>query len=314
MQRENNPLVSVVLITYNNEAFVREAIIALFEQDYNNMEIIISDDASSDRTQEIIKEVIALSGYNKKVILNINKVNQGIAKNIQAGYKLATGEILVNAAGDDIALPNRVSVIASHFLSNKDIVYLTSNAFLIDKNGIINGILDKNKESNEFESCVYFDSTLPANGCAAAISRRLIDCFAPVNLRVNAEDALLKARGHMIGSVAYLSSCLLYYRLEVGVSTQKRSGSVYLKYAIDERKDRLRRLYIYKKDMRSLGFMQKKNEADLDKMMKYEISSINLLSAGIKKAVIVYFIEFKIKKIKDWTYLLMVRIKNYERN
>ena len=60
------PKVSFLLLCYNQERFVKDAVQGALDQDYANIEIIISDDASSDSTMEIINEVVSL---NKKMMV-----------------------------------------------------------------------------------------------------------------------------------------------------------------------------------------------------------------------------------------------------
>lgn len=54
---EKNPLISVVLLTYNHEKYIKDCIMGIIEQDYNNIELIILDDASKDGTIKIIRSL-----------------------------------------------------------------------------------------------------------------------------------------------------------------------------------------------------------------------------------------------------------------
>ena len=71
----DRPLITFALFAYNQERFIREAVAGAFSQTYSPLEIILSDDCSSDRTFEIIQEMTA--GYEgpHKVILNRNEKN-----------------------------------------------------------------------------------------------------------------------------------------------------------------------------------------------------------------------------------------------
>ena len=73
------------MITYNNAEFVSDAILSVINQDYSNIQLVISDDASIDETPEIINSF--QQKYPNKIIVNINKSNLGITKNTNSALK-----------------------------------------------------------------------------------------------------------------------------------------------------------------------------------------------------------------------------------
>ncbi len=96
MKNINDPLVSVIIPTYNREHFLRRAINSVVCQSYNNIELIIVDDGSNDNTEEIIKEY----HENNILFIKINK-NQGcsVARNI--GVHTSKGEYIAFLDSDD---------------------------------------------------------------------------------------------------------------------------------------------------------------------------------------------------------------------
>ncbi len=100
------PLVSVVIITYNSSEFIMECLDSIAVQTYDNIELIISDDCSTDNTIALCKTW--LSKYQGRFVntelLEITE-NTGITKNINRGCKLAKGEWIKPLAGDDLLLP-----------------------------------------------------------------------------------------------------------------------------------------------------------------------------------------------------------------
>ncbi len=98
-------LVSFVLLSYNQEQFIREAVRSAFAQTYEPLEIIISDDCSPDRTFEFIKDEVDVYQGPHKVILNRNEKNLGIAGNLNQAFQLAHGQFFVMAAVYDISIP-----------------------------------------------------------------------------------------------------------------------------------------------------------------------------------------------------------------
>jgi glycosyltransferase involved in cell wall biosynthesis len=104
-----NPLVTFLLLAYNQEQYIRTAVEGAFSQDYSPMEIILSDDCSKDRTFDIIKEMAAAYRGPHKIILNRNERNLGIGRHFNRVMELAGGDIVELSAGDDISLPWRTS-------------------------------------------------------------------------------------------------------------------------------------------------------------------------------------------------------------
>lgn len=101
-----NPLVSVVVITYNSAKTVLETLDSIAYQTYQNIELIISDDYSTDNTVEICKEWLT---NNKSRFVHTRFIsalkNTGVAGNANRGYYVATGDWIKGIAGDDLLLP-----------------------------------------------------------------------------------------------------------------------------------------------------------------------------------------------------------------
>jgi glycosyltransferase involved in cell wall biosynthesis len=95
------------MLTYNQADFVSDAIQSVINQSYPNIQLVISDDASSDDTPAIIKDFYE---KNPKVILpNINQSNIGITKNFNLALERCDGEYVALLDGDDIFFPGKLS-------------------------------------------------------------------------------------------------------------------------------------------------------------------------------------------------------------
>src|SRR6476661_6415310 len=95
----NNPLVSVVLATYNGELFIEEQIKSILQQTYSPIELIIVDDASTDNTISIIQQFEA---SHSCIRLFTSERNVGYIKNFEKGMLLASGEYIALSDQDDI--------------------------------------------------------------------------------------------------------------------------------------------------------------------------------------------------------------------
>ena len=101
----NNPLVSVLCLSYNQKKFVEEAIQSVFNQTYPFIQLIVLDDGSSDGSAQTITRFL---GGKASVVFLINETNQGYTKSLNKALSHATGEFIVDLAADDLLMPTRV--------------------------------------------------------------------------------------------------------------------------------------------------------------------------------------------------------------
>ena len=102
----SSQLVSVIMSVHNNEATVNTAIESILGQSYKNIELIITDDCSSDNSLSIIKKYI----NKKNVKLIENSENKGLTKSLNSMIKVAQGKFIARQDADDISLYNRIQV------------------------------------------------------------------------------------------------------------------------------------------------------------------------------------------------------------
>ena len=129
------PSVSFVLLTYNQQDTVCEAVESVLAQEGLNLEIVISDDCSTDNTFELIKSTVKNYKGPHKIILNRNTTNLGIAGNLNKVHLLSSGEIIIAGAGDDISYPQRSKLILGVFTRETPLL-VCSYATTIDQEGI----------------------------------------------------------------------------------------------------------------------------------------------------------------------------------
>ncbi|MGI2156629.1 glycosyltransferase [Shewanella baltica] len=113
------PRVSLFIFCYQQADFIAQAVTAALAQDYSNLQIIISDDASADDTYRLVQAIAAQYRGSHHVTLNRNDQNLGIGRHfIHIMDNLVDGELVVASAGDDISAPNRVSRIVEEWLTH----------------------------------------------------------------------------------------------------------------------------------------------------------------------------------------------------
>ena len=109
MKREVCPLVSVVVITYNSSETVLETLESIKKQTYQNIELIVSDDCSTDNTQSVVRHWLDNKENTlpfKRVIFTITPKNGGPAVNCNHGIRSSNGKWFKLIAADDLLLPN----------------------------------------------------------------------------------------------------------------------------------------------------------------------------------------------------------------
>ena len=212
-------LISFLLFTYNQEAFVREAALAALAQDYSPMEIIISDDCSSDETFAIIEEVTTSYRGPHRLVVRRNPVNLGFIAHVNEVVRISKGEWIVMAAGDDISLRERTSRVAALAKANPS----ARSIFLgISPIGNEEGV-------REIPFCpdgIYrFPAHLQSHGAIAvgasqAWHRSIVEAFGELPADLLREDALLPFRAGLIGVVVVDNTVAVAYRIGAGSLSQ----------------------------------------------------------------------------------------------
>jgi glycosyltransferase involved in cell wall biosynthesis len=214
------PTVSVIFISYKQEAYVREALRAVLFQDLPDYEVIIGDDASPDGTRRIIEEELAAYRGKAKVILLPPAPNVGIIRNFNRCVAASSGDILVAAAGDDVSYPQRLRRVAEFFRDNPDYFAHYSNARVTDASGavlrpawyhhqgVIKGTFDP-RSLHLYQGVQFCGAT---GSYRAAVHRR----FPPMYGVVGGEDGPSIIRSLLLGAAAVDAEILLDWRWHGG--------------------------------------------------------------------------------------------------
>jgi glycosyltransferase involved in cell wall biosynthesis len=128
-----HPLVSIICLCYNHARFIEEAVNSVIAQTYENIELIIVDDQSTDKSIEVIHKLIK---KNPQLKFIENDKNIGMCRSFNKALKETKGEFIIDLAADDIMLPERITTQVEAFLNLKatyGVVY--SDAYLINEKG-----------------------------------------------------------------------------------------------------------------------------------------------------------------------------------
>lgn len=110
-----NPKISIITITYNSEKTLEYTIKSVISQEYDNLEYLIIDGGSTDKTLQIIDE------YRDNISYVVSEPDKGISDAFNKGIKAATGEIIGIINSDDVLLPGALQAVADNFEIGVDV-------------------------------------------------------------------------------------------------------------------------------------------------------------------------------------------------
>lgn len=219
MIKTNNPMVSVIIPSYNHEKYIQECINSVRKQTYKNIELIIIDDGSTDNSVYLIEECI--KDIDLKTIF-IKKNNEGVSKTLNKGLEQKQGELICFLASDDVWAPNKIIKQVEFMFKNPEVALVFTDAFFIkdgDKTKIkysnYKTKLKKLFVNNSVRTNLYYtllsDNIIPA-GSVMIKSSILADvgCF---DEKSPSEDFDFWLRISKKYSIGYIDSPLYYYRL-----------------------------------------------------------------------------------------------------
>ncbi|TLU83401.1 MAG: glycosyltransferase [Chlorobium sp.] len=227
-------LVSIYIITYNHSSFVTEAIEGALSQTYSPLEIIISDDASTDNTCEKIENIIKDYHGKHKIKYLRNKKNLGIAKHITKVLKECTGEWIFASAGDDISEKNRVELMVDQYKKNPDLLLIQSYLREIDVEGnelYINTLNDNKRDIQNSlitwsaEERVEKGNIPHTHGAGFAYSRKILEIFGiELSEKIMFEDNVFDWRAELLSAIGMIRVPLVRHRNHDGQTTRSVSS------------------------------------------------------------------------------------------
>ncbi len=226
----NNFLFSVLIASYNNGQYLQECIDSVFAQTYNNWEIIIVDDCSSD---QLSQEIYDKYKDHKQFHIYQNEVNQGCGYTKHRCIEEANGVICAFVDPDDKLKDNALEIMIQKHIEWKEAVLIHSNCVSVDKN-LQNPEpfypFDKpsgKKTQSQLETFEVSHFT--------TFKKAFYDRSEKLNIhykRAVDQDLFLKLEE--VGPLYYISDILYYYRIHNnGISTKKNlQKALYWRYRV----------------------------------------------------------------------------------
>lgn len=213
----NQLIVSVLIPCFNAEKYVEDAVRSIMTQTYQNLEIVLIDDCSTDTTPQILEK---LKNEDNRIKIYRNEENLKLIKTLNKGITLCSGEYIARMDSDDISLPTRIEEQVKFLNENSDYsivstMFYTFKELSGKKNLYINPV-----HNEELRAFLLFKSGI----ChPASMIRKTL--FTELNLEFEAEylhveDYALWSKAMYKTKLANLDKPLLYYRVhESQIST-----------------------------------------------------------------------------------------------
>jgi glycosyltransferase involved in cell wall biosynthesis len=206
MSELSSSLVSVVLGTYNGEAYLEEQLRSVLAQTYSNLEIIAIDDGSKDGTVRILREYAAKDARIKVVI---NEQNLGYIRNFEKGCRLSTGKWIAVCDQDDYWMPAKIEKMVAA-IGEYPMIYCDSvvcDEHLQETGPRISDLV----HYQSFDDCRQLCVFSRMYGHATLITRALFDRSSPF-IPEMPHDGWLAYHATLFGGVQYLPEVLVKYR------------------------------------------------------------------------------------------------------
>lgn len=296
----DDPLVSIIIPSYNHAQFIKKAVISVYNQTYKNIEVIIIDDQSSDNTIEILKDLN--KSYN---FILIEQTHQGLINNLNLAIaKYSTGKYVAYCSSDDYYTPNRIEVMVNFLEKNKEYAACSSNYFIVDKKDTILNESKLGYHDYTFQDLFIKGKNLPAN---SLIKRELIINIGLYDPSYKLEDLYMWLKLTKLGyKIALLNDNLFYYRIH-------ENNTINRHFFLIEETEKILKLYSSDSNYKSAvskhyfnGYINVLNFKIIDKKAGfYFLNKIKLQYYNEKRFWISTFILLIPKKLTLLTYKII---------
>lgn len=219
------PKVSIGLPVFNGEKYLEESINSILNQTYDDFELVISDNGSTDRTQRICEDFAA---QDDRIRYYRNSENKGATWNFNRVFELSQGEYFKWAAHDDIISPTFLEKCVEVLNSDATIILCSSQVTNIDEHGEMIAFYDIKLRTNSYSPIIRFkDLLLKWHVCYEifGLIRRNGLQQTPLMGNYGHADGVLLERLSLLGRFYEIPEVLFYPRLH-----PNQSMKVYTNY------------------------------------------------------------------------------------
>ncbi|WP_165419279.1 glycosyltransferase family 2 protein [Corallincola spongiicola] len=214
-------LVSVIIPAYNRDAYIAHTVESVLNQSLTDLELIVVDDGSTDRTREVLD---SYTDSRLTILEHPGGINKGQAAAINVGLKQASGEYLAILDSDDYWAPEKLETLVTYLQDNPEYGLVYSNGFAVDPDGkplypiYSDGHEEQNDPSRVVIDCYFL---LPNN---AVLRREIMTKVGEFDESLRAaQDHDMAIRVAEVTKMAYLDLPLFFYRRHPdSISSQRK--------------------------------------------------------------------------------------------
>lgn len=205
----SQPLVTVVIASYNHEAYIADSINSVLRQTYKNVELIVIDDGSTDGSVPIIQGLKEQHGFEFEV-----QSNAGLSATLNKAIAKSRGQYFVPFGSDDIMLNDRLEKQVAYMGANRHLAVCGGNILKINESG---KVLEKQKTNPETEldfDDIFLDKKPGLPAPTLFFKRDVLNEVGGFDPDIRLEDLYIQLaiskKGYRLG---YLTDILAYYRV-----------------------------------------------------------------------------------------------------
>jgi glycosyltransferase involved in cell wall biosynthesis len=207
------PRITLAVLAYNQSSCIEAAVGSALAQVCEPVEILLSDDASTD--DSFARMAALAAGYRgpHQVSARRNERNLGVGGHYNEIVRLARGSLLVTMAGDDISVPQRVARIAAAWDDSGGRLDLIASHLLdMTPAGRLEGMLRVDDLSRWHGAADWARARPYVIGAAHAFTKRIFERFGPLDARLTYEDQVITFRALLSGGARTIDEPLVQYR------------------------------------------------------------------------------------------------------
>jgi glycosyltransferase involved in cell wall biosynthesis len=209
------PLISIVMLCYNHESFVREALEAVLNQTYSPLDLVIIDDCSQDRTADLVAARVSECSNPSEIRFIRNPCNMGLLGTCDIGFRAARGSFIVVTCDDDVMLPEMVAEMAQAWQAH-DVSLVTTNVEYIDEHSKSQGRTARDvfaPADDSFETLARDGANACCFGASFGFERAVYLTFGVPPAHLNNLDIMLPFYAYLLKGGVFINKPLLKYRV-----------------------------------------------------------------------------------------------------
>ncbi len=270
----NTPKISVIMALYNGEKYVKQAIESILHQTFQDFEILVVDDASTDESFKAVQAI-----HDERIVLLRNEVNSGPSYSRNRAIREAKGDFLAILDADDVAMPERLEMQYEYMQKHDDVDAVGAYIREVDSEGKPLRAVRFPISPDELKASFFFRCSIVHS---AAFIRRSF--FIANNLfyddsYTSSQDFEMWSRLIYVGKVATVGDYLVDYRISQGqISTARME------------EQRANAAFVYGNMMREMGI------AEAERNMEAHLVLITQVSLADS--------ELTVKDVENWCVCL----------